>query len=261
MRNDINIIDTCSNKNTDNEAITIRLKNTEDQLTISIIYIPSASSINTSLLENIKNSADNIIITGDLNAKYTDFADNSIPTYRDSRTNTSDIIDYVISSPAIFGKIQNLSLNCDLSSDHSAIPFDFLTNLNKCIIPPIKVKLYHKAEWDSINSSLSNQLTILQDQIVVDLLSSKKADPINIINNAATILTDSILNIYNTLPEKTIKPKTSLPFDIQLLIKQKRKIKRAFIKTRNPFLKTVMNATSKKIKKQIKIHRTTDIQN
>ena len=187
-------------------------------------------------------------------------ADNSLPTHRDSRTNTSDIIDYVISSPAIFNKIQNLSLNSDLSSDHSAILFDFMTNLNKCIIPPIKVKLYHKADWDSINSSLSNQLTILQDQIL-DLLSSENADPINIINNAATILTDSILNIYKTLPEKTIKPNTSLPFDIQLLIKQKRKIKRAFIKTRNPFLKTVLNATSKKIKQQIKIHRTTDIQN
>ena len=187
-------------------------------------------------------------------------ADNSIPTHRDSRTNTSDIIDYVISSPAIFNKIQNLSLNSDLSSDHSAILFDFMTNLNKCIIPPIKVKLYHKADWDSINSSLSNQLSILQDQIL-DLLSSENADPINIINNAATILTDSILNIYKTLPEKTIKPNTSLPFDIQLLIKQKRKIKRAFIKTRNPFLKTVLNATSKKIKQQIKIHRTTDIQN
>ena len=155
VRNDIkfDIIDTCSNINTDNEAITIRLKNTEDQITITTIYFPPASSINTSLLENIKNSADNIIITGDLNRKYTDFngtktdrwsralkkalynadlfiADNSIPTHRDSRTNTSDIINYVISLPAIFNKIQNLSLNSDLSSDHSAILFDFMTNLN-----------------------------------------------------------------------------------------------------------------------------------
>ena len=187
-------------------------------------------------------------------------ADNSIPTHRDSRTNTSDIIDYGISSPAIFNKIQNLSLNSDLSSDHSAILFDFLTNLNKCIIPPIKFKLYHKGDWDSINSSLTNQLTILQGQ-VLDLLSSENADPINIINNASTILTDSIWNIYKTLPEKTIKPNTSLPFDIQLLIKLKRKIKRAFIKTRNPFLRAVLNATPKKIEHQIKIHCTTDIQN
>ena len=258
----------CSHINTDNEAITICLKNTENQLTISTIYIPPASSINTSLLENIKNSADNIIITGDLNAKHTDFnctktdrwgmalkkalynadlfiADNSIPTHRDSRTNTSNIIDYIISSQVVFNKIQNLSLNTDLSSDHSAILFDFQINSNKSIIPSIKVKLYHKADWDSINSSLSNQLTILHDQIV-DVLSSENADPINIINNATTILTDSILNIYKTLPKKTIKPNTNLPLDIQLLIKQKRKIKRAFIKTRNSFLKTVLNATSKK---------------
>ena len=76
-----------------------------------------------------------------------------------------------------------------------------------------------------------------------------------------TILTDSILNIYKTFPEKTIKPNTSLPLDIQLLIKQKRKIKRAFIKTRNPFLKTVLNATSKKIKQEIKIHRSINTQN
>ena len=66
-------------------------------------------------------------------------ADNSTPTHRDSRTNTSDIINYVISSSAIFNKIKNLSLNNDLSSDHSAI---LLTNLNKCIIPPIKTNLY-----------------------------------------------------------------------------------------------------------------------
>ena len=46
-----------------------------------------------------------------------------------------------------------------------------------------------------------------------------------------------------------------------MLVKQKRKIKRAFIKTRNPFLKSTLNAISKKNKKQIKSHRATDIQN
>ena len=69
------------------------------------------------------------------------------------------------------------------------------------------------------------------------------------------------MNIYNNLPEKTIKPNTSIPFSIQLLVKQKRKIKRAFIKTSNPFLKSTLNAISKKNKKQIKSHRATDIQN
>ena len=74
------------------------------------------------------------------------------------------------------------------------------------------------------------------------------------------------MSIPNNLSEKHIKPNTSvslsiqLPLSIQLLIKQKRKIKRAFIKTRNSFLKSALNGISKKIKKLIKNHRTTDIQ-
>ena len=153
--------------------------------------------------------------------------DNSKPTHRDGRTNKSDIIDYIISLLAIFSKIQKLTLNNDLSSDHSAILFDFSTNLSKFMLSPIKVKLYHRVDWDSINSSLSKQLTILQEHIL-NPISSDNADPINIINNAATILTDAILNIYNNFPEKILKPNTSIPFSIQLLIKQKRKRKNEY---------------------------------
>ena len=89
-------------------------------------------------------------------------------------------------------------------------------------------------------------MTILQEQIL-NLITSENADPISIINNAASILSDTILDIHNNLPEKIIKPNTSIPLSIQLLIKQKRKIKRAFIKTRNPFIKSAWNATTKKI--------------
>ena len=82
-------------------------------------------------------------------------AENSKPTHRDSRTDTNDIIDYTVSSPVIYNNIQNLALNSDLSSDHSAILFDFTTNLDKITLPPLKVKLYHKANGNSINSSLA----------------------------------------------------------------------------------------------------------
>ena len=100
--------------NTDNEAITILLKNSQKSISISTIYIPPVSNINTALLDNIKKTVDNIIITGDLNAKHTDvnctktdkwglalkkllynvdlfIADNSNPTHRAGRTNTYDI--------------------------------------------------------------------------------------------------------------------------------------------------------------------------
>ena len=180
--------------------------------------------------------------------------DNSKPTHRDGRTNRSDIIDYIISSPAIFNKIQNLTLNNDLSSDHSAILFNFSTNLNKSILPSIKVKLYHKTDRDSINSSLSKHLTILQEQIL-NLLSSENADPINIINNTATILSDTFTTFITISRKKLLNQILVFlfPFNYSL-----NKIKRAFIQTRNPFIKSALNATTKKIKKLIKNHRTTD---
>ena len=131
--------------------------------------------------------------------------------HEDSRTNASDIIDYVISLTAIYNKIEKLSLNNDFSSDHSAILVNFLTNIhcvksvriwrfsglyfpafgltterfgashrihskcwkirtrkirnmdtfhavmNRSISSVMKVKLYRKANWDSINSLFSNQ--------------------------------------------------------------------------------------------------------
>ena len=126
-------------------------------------------------------------------------ADNSNPIHRDGKTNKCDIIDYIISFPAIFSKIQNLTLSNDHSFDHSAILFDFSTNLIKSVLPSIKVKLYHKADWDSINSSLANHLSIFQEQIL-NLITSENANPINIINNAASILSNTILDIHNNLP-------------------------------------------------------------
>ena len=118
----------------------------------------------------------NVLYDGDLF-----IAENSKLTYRESRTNTSDIINYVIPSTAIYNNIQNN----DLSSDHSAILFDFSTNINRSILLPIKVKLYHKADWDYIDSFLSKKLAIIQDQ-VVNLISSD--NPINIIDNAALLI-------------------------------------------------------------------------
>ena len=109
MRNNINfgIADTCSSFNVDNDAITTILKDSQISTSISTIYIPPASPINTTLLSNIKCSGYNVIITGDLNAKHTDFicsktdklgialktalygadlfiAENSIPTHQNS---------------------------------------------------------------------------------------------------------------------------------------------------------------------------------
>ena len=126
-------------------------------------------------------------------------AENSILTHRDSITNINDI-DCIISSRAIYNNIQNLFLNNDLSLDHSAILSDFSTNIDKYTSHPIKIKLYYKANWDFISSSFCKQLAILKDQIS-DQISLENTEPINIIDNGAIILTDTIMSINNHLPE------------------------------------------------------------
>lgn len=56
----INIIDTCSSLDTDNEVTTIFLKDLQFSTSMSVIYILPTPAINTTLLNNIKNSVDNI---------------------------------------------------------------------------------------------------------------------------------------------------------------------------------------------------------
>ena len=128
-------------------------------------------------------------------------------------------MDYIISSPTIYNNIQNLFVNNYLSSDHWAILFKFSSNINKSTSPPIKVKLLHKAYWKSINSSLSNQSAIFQNQIS-SMITSENPDPITIINNAANILTDIITYIHNHLAETPLNPNTSISLTSQLFIKQ-----------------------------------------
>ena len=128
-------------------------------------------------------------------------------------------MDYIISSPTIYNNIQNLFVNNYLSSDHWAILFKFSSNINKSTSPPIKVKLLHKAYWKSINSSLSNQSAIFQNQIS-SMITPENPDPITIINNAANILTDIIKYIHNHLAETPLNPNTSISLTSQLFIKQ-----------------------------------------
>lgn len=213
-----------SSIDTDNGTIKTILKDSQIETRISIIYILPVSLINNTLLSKIKSSGGTVIITWEFNIKQTEFnfnkadqwgiaskksfygpdifvAEKNISKQRDSRTNTRDITNCVISS-LFYNNIQIILIKNELSSGHSAILFNFGTKINKSISPPFKVKLYHKANWDHINSSFSNQLAALQDQIS-HLINSKNSDFINIINKAAKILTETIMNIHNYFQKKS----------------------------------------------------------
>ena len=60
-------------------------------------------------------------------------------------------------------KTKSISINNNFSYGHSAILF---IKLKKTISPIIKVNFYYIVNWEPINASLSNQLAILQAQII-----------------------------------------------------------------------------------------------
>ena len=151
--------------------------------------------------------------------------------HQDRRTNSSDIIDYIISSLAIYNNIQNLYLNMIFLQTIQPFFSTFqltLTNLFRFQL------LYHEANWDSINSSVSKKIAILRDR-TSHLITPENPDPINIIYSAANHQNKHQHSTYHSTSYQT-----------------KKKIKKALIKSRNSFLKSVLNAISKKIKNKNK---------
>ena len=108
--------------------------------------------------------------------------------------------------------------------------------MNKSTLLPIKIKLYHKANRASSNSSLSKQLAILEDMIT-NLISSDNLHPINFINNAANILTGTIMNIHNHLSA------SSTPYQTK-----KKKLKECLLNPEIIFSKGLRTLYPKKLK-------------
>lgn len=87
--------------------------------------------------------------------------------------------------------------------------------------------------------------------IILILLTSSKIQP----TQSQTLSWTSAIIFH----KKKIQTNSSILFTIQVLIEQKRKIKRTFITARNPFLKSALNKISKQIKKDMKNCQSADI--
>ena len=80
------------------------------------------------------------------------------------------------------------------------------------------------------------------------------------INNAANILTDiPSWTLITSFQKNPLNPTLAFHLPTNFLSNKKETLKRAFIKSRNLFLKSALNAIFKTIKKQIKSHRSADI--
>lgn len=97
--------------------------------------------------------------------------------------------------------MQDLSIKNDLSSNLCDTVCNYYTKLNKTI----EIKVYHKANWESISTSFSNQLVAFPDYIV-NLVNMDSTDPINVINNTVNITAGIPIDIQKHLLRINVKP-------------------------------------------------------
>ena len=133
----------------------------------------------------------------------------------------------------------------DLGSDHNIIIATFSPNNIEYILPPKKINLYHKANWDKINKEITKNM---EHHHIHNDSTCEEAD------KSIAHLTQTINNqIEIEVKIITIKPeRIGLNKNIIDLIKQKRKYRRLHQKTGIMHYKQRYNQLTNQIKQIIK---------
>lgn len=251
-----------------NEYVAIRMKNHLHHLmTIISIYCPPGIRPSAELFQAITTS-DHTLIMGDFNAKHTDFYCNitntngnalkqilnntnllvintNEPTYISPATGNSDILDLILCTPDLASKLLQFSTTNHLSSDHLPVLTTFSFHLQ---VTPNNKYNYRKADWEIYRTHIEGSLKHTP--------TTPNTTPDDLDHQA--ILLSQILTQAReeTIPKNTNKtPTQSLPHHILQLIKQKRKLRRNYIRSRSPQTKREINRLQTTIKLQLSLHR------
>ena len=136
------------------------------------------------LLSNLKTLSDNIILLGDFNAKHTSLGSstsnylgkkmvdiinnnnfynmiNEGYTRYDATNDSFDTIDFVFVTQNLIPITSLISTEMDIPSDHLSLYFELELENSRESERDIKIKLYHKVDWNSINQKIGQDPTNL----------------------------------------------------------------------------------------------------
>ena len=246
------------------QSTSIQLRDKVGPLTISSIYCPPKHKITIDQYCSYMNTLGNrFLIGGDFNAKHVQWGSriNNVkgkaliaainkqkcfhlstgePTYWPSDIHKKpDLIDFCIAKN--IPKQQILLKSCfDLSSDHSPIVINLLTTLE----PPPSQYLYNKkTDWDFYRDIVKSQLLCNISLKQPDDIDKATVYLNDVLVEAATVATPaSAISRTNTYTPEFIKSK----------IKEKRKLRKTWQRTRLPLHKTVYNRAVVEVKLLLK---------
>lgn len=257
-------------ENTEFVTISVRFRNST-RLNVTSVYIPPSKQIIHNELQTIFSNNVSIVM-GDFNCRHislgskktdsrgvklmeyvdnSSFAQISLPSHTHLWNRAGimeeDTIDHVFTSlDIIVSKTHTIT---DIPSDHRGIMIEIMSSIKR--MPLIrKIKLRSKIDWSKIEGELEeiiHRLGEKVDKIVIGDQTSISIDKI------AETLSDEIrTKIDLNTPEIEIKGFTEkIPRSILNLIKDKRRLRRKYISSREKSLKSEINRLTKRIKREL----------
>jgi exonuclease III len=249
-------------------AVEVVLGTNEKLAVVSYYVAPNNEGPDATALDQFLTDYPACIIAGDLNCKHqfygcrsTDRAGEELfnfvesndmlvlndpdqATYFDSRTNNSDILDYILASK----KVANLTTNCttgdDVGSDHLPIITELTFRRMVDRLPTIMHRPLAKCNWEEFNQQLDSNIQTVDDS---QLCSQQAIDArCDVITSAVTSSLDvacpkrAILEGAFRVRKETLN-----------LIREKRQVRRRLQKKEDPLLRTALNRLNNQIHRQI----------
>lgn len=244
------------NSTSDIEIIARKIDLGEKQITFVSYYVPPNQNILTNILETIVKNHENVIIVGDFNAKNELWycksmnqrgiqleeliQQNNLCIHNDitpTFMRSNNILDLLVSTSDISNKIKNFNTNNDIQSDHAMITAEILIgttlkdrNFNKQVINWEKYYAVLNKEYnnfsDRSDTHIDSKVTHIEKAIMEAAECSKKTVTKN--------------HRVRTLPKYIVD-----------MIREKRKIRNIYLKTRDRDKKTEINKYNERIKIEI----------
>ena len=232
---------------------------------------PSNDTFPTDFYSKLFTTYDNLVLLGDLNAKHTDLGckstngngnelldlldstvafclNDGTPTCYPNNGTTPDQLDYCLISPSLNQRITDYKIGDDLGSDHLPQLLTIATTVKRLTRPP-RPNL-KKADWTKYRQYITDNLH--------DVNPTSTAE----IDQRATSLTRLVATAANLSIPKTTGPRRfKLPQRILKIIRQRRKLRRIYQRTRNQHIRTLINTLQRKITDLIKTTTQQDFDN
>jgi exonuclease III len=254
----------------DLEAVAADAQLNNKTITIISYYNPPSEPISPELFQYVS-SLRYCIILGDFNARHTDFGDRStnangrkfsefisdLSIYRlENRSATfishknvdaQSIVDHIVITESLTAHVDSESfIGTTVTSDHEPLVAKLF--FEGPPPPPefIQMFKYKNADWDKYRREITRTLT-----------RTTPANTPDEIDEQINTFTNTIHSARDTVFKPTTIPKnrTPLPARIVKLIKEKRKVYREFIQSRDPLLKTLFNKLNAQIRRDINTYR------